>query len=93
MKTMRGKALYLNLLTTGMLCLLMLPIPNLAVAAGPEPATEPSWIPKLLGAQVTGIYQYMPTFTSPYEGGKSLRMITVLDGSLPIRTPSISVLS
>lgn len=51
----------------------MLPIPGLSVAAGPDTATEPSWIPKLLGAQVTGIYQYMPTFNSPYEGDKSLK--------------------
>jgi len=32
----------------------------------------PSWAPKLLGAQFTGIYQYMPPFHSPYQGEKSL---------------------
>ncbi len=37
-----------------------------------DSAPEPSWIPKLLGAQATGIYQYMPTFRNPYEGQKSL---------------------
>jgi high affinity Mn2+ porin len=33
----------------------------------------PSWAPKLLGAQFTGIYQNMPAFHSPYQGEKSLR--------------------
>jgi high affinity Mn2+ porin len=35
-------------------------------------APKPSWKPKLLGAQATGIYQYMPTFHNPYEEDKSL---------------------
>lgn len=33
----------------------------------------PSWSPRLLGMQFTGIYQNMPTFHSPYEGDNSLR--------------------
>ena len=61
----------MRLLTPGMIALLMFVIPGLA-AAGTDSVTEPSWIPKLLGAQATGIYQYMPGFTSPYEGAKSL---------------------
>jgi high affinity Mn2+ porin len=32
----------------------------------------PGWIPRILGLQFTGIYQTMPTFTSPYTGEKSL---------------------
>ncbi len=38
----------------------------------------PSWTPKILGFQFTGIYQNMPAFHSPYEGDKSLRF----DGGL-----------
>ena len=33
----------------------------------------PSWAPKLLGLQFTGIYQNMPSFHSPYQGDNSLR--------------------
>jgi len=33
----------------------------------------PSWTPKLLGTQATGIYQNMPSFHSPYRGDNSLR--------------------
>ncbi len=33
----------------------------------------PSWAPKLLGMQATGIYQNMPSFHSPYQGNNSLR--------------------
>ena len=47
-------------------------IPRLTMAAGDDPATLPSWMPKFLGAQATGIYQYMPAFNNPYEGKKSL---------------------
>ncbi|HYA87311.1 MAG TPA: hypothetical protein VEI57_09645, partial [Nitrospirota bacterium] len=32
----------------------------------------PEWIPKFLGAQFNGVYQYMPDFHSPYEGPNSL---------------------
>jgi hypothetical protein len=32
----------------------------------------PNWFPKLLGFQATGIYQNMPSFHSPYQGGNSL---------------------
>jgi hypothetical protein len=68
-----------NLFAKGVLCLLVLLIPGLAVAADDDSTTLstlasklPSWAPKLLGAQATGIYQYMPTFNNPYEGSKSL---------------------
>ena len=33
----------------------------------------PSWAPKLLGIQFTGIYQNMPSFRSPYQGDNSLK--------------------
>lgn len=33
----------------------------------------PSWVPKLLGTQATGIYENMPSFHSPYRGDNSLR--------------------
>ncbi len=33
----------------------------------------PSWVPKLLGVQATGIYQNMPSFHSPYQGDNSLK--------------------
>ena len=32
----------------------------------------PSWAPKLLGMQFTGIYQNMPSFHSPYQANNSL---------------------
>ncbi|MGA2957805.1 MAG: hypothetical protein ABSF48_19025, partial [Thermodesulfobacteriota bacterium] len=68
-----------NLFAKGVLCLLVLLIPGLAVAADDDSTTLstlasklPSWAPKLLGAQATGIYQYMPSFNNPYQGEKSL---------------------
>jgi high affinity Mn2+ porin len=61
-----------NLLPTGMLGMLMFLIPILAEAGEMESGSGAGWIPKLLGIQATGIYQYMPTFHSPYEGEKSL---------------------
>jgi len=39
--------------------------------------TLPSWFPKLLGMQATGISQMMPSFNNPYEGRNSF----VADGS------------
>src|SRR5271157_664974 len=32
----------------------------------------PEWMPKFLGMQFNGVYQYMPDFHSPYEGPNSL---------------------
>ena len=37
-----------------------------------EEAATPEWIPKLLGMQFNGVYQYMPDFHSPYQGPNSL---------------------
>jgi len=37
-----------------------------------DPSAEPAWMPKFLGAQFNGVYQYMPDFHSPYEGPNSL---------------------
>ena len=69
---MHRKAIFPNLFGKSMLCLLIFMIPGLAMAAGDDSATLPSWVPKLLGMQATGIYQYMPTFNNPYQGDKSL---------------------
>ena len=33
----------------------------------------PQWFPKVLGLQFNGIYQYVPSFTSPYIGPHSFR--------------------
>lgn len=33
----------------------------------------PAWFPKVLGMQFNGIYQNLPSFTSPYEGPNSFR--------------------
>ena len=59
-------------LKKGAFVLFILLVPALAMATPDAPFTLPSWAPQLLGAQATGIYQYMPTFNSPYEGAKSL---------------------
>jgi hypothetical protein len=41
-------------------------------AQGPGGGTSrPSWLPQILGAQATGIYQNVPAFHSPYAGEKS----------------------
>ena len=69
---MRRKAISPPLFAKGILSLLVLLIPGLAAAAGDDSTTLPTWAPKLLGAQATGIYQYMPTFNNPYQGEKSL---------------------
>ncbi|HUJ90814.1 MAG TPA: carbohydrate porin, partial [Syntrophorhabdales bacterium] len=34
---------------------------------------QPYWFPKLLGMQFNGIYQYLPSFDSPYAGPHSFR--------------------
>lgn len=34
---------------------------------------QPYWFPKLLGMQFNAIYQYLPSFDSPYAGLRSLR--------------------
>jgi high affinity Mn2+ porin len=69
---MHRKAIFLEVFEKSILDLLIFLIPSLAMATGDDPATLPSWAPKLLGAQATGIYQYMPTFNNPYQGEKSL---------------------
>jgi high affinity Mn2+ porin len=56
----------------GIIVLLMVLIPSLAEPADTDSTAEPTWIPKLLGLQATGIYQNMPAFHNPYEGEKSL---------------------
>ena len=37
-----------------------------------ETSGMPEWMPRLLGMQFDGVYQYMPSFHSPYEGPNSL---------------------
>jgi len=69
---MQRKANFSNLFINGLIGLLIFLIPGLAMAAEDGSGFLPSWAPKLLGAQATGIYQYMPTFNSPYQGDKSL---------------------
>ena len=36
-----------------------------------SPGTKPAWLPQLLGAQFTAIYQNVPGFHSPYTGADS----------------------
>ncbi len=40
-------------------------------AADATPEVKPTWLPQLLGAQFTTMYQNAPGFHSPYEGEKS----------------------
>lgn len=40
-------------------------------AASDNPDTKPTWLPQILGAQATFIYQNAPSFHSPYSGEKS----------------------
>ncbi len=52
--------------------------PERAVAESRQESSEqkgeefPVWFPRILGAQYNNIYQYMPPFHSPYQGGNSL---------------------
>ncbi len=41
-------------------------------SAGAQPERKPPWLPQILGAQVTLIGQWLPSFSSPYSGPNSL---------------------
>ncbi len=60
-----------SLLIKGLVGLLIFLIRCPAMATDDESSTLPRWFPKLLGAQATGTYQYMPTFNSHMKERKA----------------------